>query len=267
MKYKYIALDFDGTILNSKHKLSEELKEMLINFQEQGIKVFLCSGRNIGGMKKIMQEINTLHYDTYVVSCNGGEVFKIKNGEMINVKSNLFDHEDVKVIKALVKDEAKTMLAFEGENTFIERFNLKTYYHQLKVGRRPGIGINRAVNKMLLIDNVEHINSKYDKVKSLLKVSYPDVKVFRSLPTLIEIAPPGSTKGEALDQIFKENGYDKSELIAFGDGENDIEMLEYAGHGVCMANGFDTTKAVSNDIALTNDENGVYKYLLGLINE
>ncbi len=261
MQYKYIALDFDGTILNKQHKLSCELKELLIELQNKGVKVILCSGRNIEGMRFVMEEINIIDYDTYIVSCNGGEVYEVKNREIKNIKSLKFEYDVVKQMKSLIQDETKIMVAFEGEKAFLNKFSFLAYYSQLKYGRRPSIGIKGDVNKILLISTVEKINQKYPKVKSLMKLFDPEINVFRSVPTLIELTPKGATKGEALEILFNDNNLNKDELIAFGDGENDIEMLSFAGLGVCMENGFDTTKQEANVICDSNENNGVYKYL------
>lgn len=266
MKYKYIALDFDGTILDKHHKLNSELRDLLINLQDNGIKVFLCSGRNIEGMKDVISQIKTLNYETFIISSNGGEIFKVMDKKMISIKSNRFETKEVLHIKSLIENEANTLVAFEGSNAFLHKFSIKSYFHQVKYGRWPSIGIHGPVNKMLLIDSVSNVNLKYEKVKQLMKITNPEINVFRSVPTLIEITPPGSTKGQALAQIFEDNQYNVEELIAFGDGENDIDMLSFAGLGVCMANGFDTTKAVSDDICRSNIENGVYHYLKGVIN-
>ncbi len=267
MKFQYIALDFDGTILNKEHKISDKLKELLINLQDQGIKVLLCSGRNIEGMREVIEQIKTIDYDTFVISSNGGEIFKVTNGEMINIKSNKFEVSEVRHIKNLIENEAQTLVAFEGSNAFLNKFSIKAYYNQVKFGRWPSIGIHGPVNKILLIDTVEKVNKNYNKVKALMSITNPKINVFRSVPTLIEITPPGATKGQALAKIFKENNFDQSKLIAFGDGENDIDMLTYANLGVCMKNGFDTTKQASDDICKSNDEDGVYHYLMGVLND
>ncbi len=94
-----------------------------------------------------------------------------------------------------------------------------------------------------------------------------DVNVFRSVPSLIEITPSGSTKGLGLKTVFELKGWDLKDLIVFGDGENDISMFEVAGHAVAMENAFDTVKAVADEVCLSNKEDGVAVYLEQIYSE
>ena len=97
-----------------------------------------------------------------------------------------------------------------------------------------------------------------DKVKSKLPESLTSVfNVVRSNPNFLEFIPNKSSKGTGLKSLCIRLGYPVESSIAFGDAENDLHMLETAGLGVAMENGFDVVKAAADVVTKTNDEDGV----------
>ncbi len=263
--YKYIALDLDGTIVQSNGVINKLLLDLLIELQERGIIVILCSGRNIISMKEYINQTKVREYNTYIISSNGGNTVYVKDNELICQGYITFNKKEVKAIKKIVKNKTRSLVAYSGTQMYFH----KIYYHQYKrackYGSRPKWGIFKPSGKIILTDKKEKIDEIFlDIKKEILKIN-PQINVFRSVNTLIEITPPLATKGEALDKLFKYQGYDERDLIAFGDGENDLEMLKYAGLGVAMNNAFESVKVVADDITLSNDENGVYVYLKNLI--
>ncbi len=259
--YKYIVLDMDGTMLNSKHMIDSKLKQLLIDLQNEGVKLILCSGRNINNMRAYAGELECYKHETYIVSDNGGAITRINHGKEELLKTSTIPKEKVKDIVKIVGNRTKDASSFYGKNRYSRNLNLTTFYVWYKYGHFPRFGINREANKILFTDKPEKINKVYNEVKADLLAYDPEINVFRSVPHLIEVTPPGSLKGNALKEIFDKNGFDKNEMIAFGDGENDISMLEYAPTSIAMGNAFDTVKAVASDVCDTNDNNGIYKYL------
>ena len=87
-------------------------------------------------------------------------------------------------------------------------------------------------------------------------------------PFYFEFTAKGIDKAEALDTVLIPMGYQKNEMIAFGDGHNDASMVKYAGIGVAMENAVDDLKAIANEITLSNEEDGIAytlsKYIKGL---
>ena len=83
------------------------------------------------------------------------------------------------------------------------------------------------------------------------------LNIFRSEPYFMELTPPGVDKAKSLERLLKLTGVEREELIACGDGFNDVSMIQYAGLGVAMANAQDAVKAVADEVTLSNDEDGV----------
>lgn len=259
--YKYIVLDMDGTLLNSKHQINPELRNLLIELQNEGVKLILCSGRNINSMRKYAEELRCYEHETYIVSDNGGSITRISNGQEELLKTSIMTKEQVSHIVDIVGNRTKDAASFMGKYRYSKKLTSVTLLVWYRYGHRPRFGINREANKILFTDKPEKINQVYDQVKAEINAYDPEINVFRSVPHLIEVTPPGSLKGSALQQICEDNHFDVKQMIAFGDGENDISMLEYVPSSVAMGNGFDTVKAVASDICDTNDNNGIYKYL------
>ncbi len=259
--YKYIVLDMDGTLLNSKHRISPELKKLLIDLQDEGIKLILCSGRNINSMRSYARELECYKHETFIVSDNGGAITKIENGQEHVLKTSSFSKEKVTNIVKIVGNRTHDAASFYNQHRYTKKLTKYTFLVWLRYKQRSRIGINRKANKVLFTDTPENINKVYDQVKQDIAAYDPEVNVFRSVPHLIEVTPAGSLKGNALKEIVEMYNFDLEYLIAFGDGENDISMLEYAPHSVAMGNAFDTVKAVASEECDTNDNNGIYHFL------
>lgn len=260
--YKYIAIDFDGTMLGSNHDVSLRTIKVLRRLQKRGIIVIPCSGRNISQMDFAVKKIGCENYNTFVVSDNGGAVTKIDKGKRTLIRNGQFSQEELANIIKLVRKDTNILVAFKDGKRYMEKFNAKEQLRVfLRFRERIQLGMPEVASKILLVDKVPHINHIYDDVKTKVLDCSPNVNVFRSVPTLIEITPEGSTKGQGLKMIFEKQGWNLDELICFGDGENDISMFEVAGKSVAMENGFDTVKSIADDVCLPNDHDGVAIYL------
>ncbi len=260
--YKYIALDFDGTLLGPNHDISHHSVKLLRKLQEAGIIIILCSGRNVSQMNFVADKIGSDHHDTFIISDNGGVVTEIDNGKRTVLRNAKFKPGELAQILSQVKGRTKTLVAFNDGKRYLDRYNfreMRRAYFRFK--EKSIIGLPNEASKILLIDRQKKIETIYQEVKDEVISAHPHINVFRSVPTLIEITPEGSTKGQGLEMVFNLKGWDLNELIAFGDGENDISMFEVAGKAIAMDNAFDTVKACSDEICLSNKEDGVAKYL------
>ncbi len=264
---KYIVLDLDGTMLMSNHKVSVELKQLLIQLQNEGIKLVLCTGRNINTMRHVANEVELYKHDTYIITDNGGTITQIKSGKEIKLKETFFTQQQVSDLVDIVGGKTRDIMSFDVHNRYVNRYSVHNLKMMLRHRQIAKLGVKRTANKVLFIDDVEVINKHYQTVVDAVEKYDPAINVFRSVPTLIEMTPHGSTKGGAIKTIIEKHNLDLNEVIAFGDGENDITMLKYVPNSVAMGNAFVSVKAVANDICDTNDENGIYKYLKEIFNK
>ena len=261
MKYKYIALDLDGTLLDNKHNIQKETKQLLIDLQAQGKVIILCSGRNISMMKKYAKELGINHENGFIVSDNGGTVTKLNEKNNETLREIKFSKQIVTKLNTMLSSKTKDYLVYNNSKIYYKRPCKRQLVMGLRHKSLPRYGINRAGSKILLIDSEENINKIYEQTKTEISKFNCDFNVFRSVPVLIEVTPPGSTKGSALAFLAKKYNFLMDDIIAFGDGENDIDMLEKVGHGVAMENAFDTTKKAADAMTSSNEDGGIYKYL------
>lgn len=260
--YKYIAIDFDGTLLGTDHHVSHRSVKVLKKLQDKGIIILLCSGRNISQMNFVAEMIDSDHHDTFIISDNGGVITEIDNGKRTTLRNAKFEAEQLAGIMELTKGKTKVQSSFNDGVRYLTKVNVKQMLRALIMFHEVSkIGVPEVASKILLVDKKEHIEKVYDQVKTEVLSKYSDVNVFRSVPTLIEITPPGSTKGLGLKTVFELKGWDLKDLLVFGDGENDISMFEVAAHAVAMDNAFDTVKAVADEVCLSNADDGVAVYL------
>lgn len=262
MKLKYIALDFDGTILNDKHQISKDLVLELKRLQDLGIKIILCSGRDIAAMQSVIKKLNVLSYDTYIVSSNGGEIYQASNNEMNLIKRETISQEKVLKLYRMLGDKTRHFYSYNGKNVEMSKFNLSRCLLAIYLQGTIRFRVNSEATKLIIMDSEEHINSIFSDVKTEILSEFPDFNVFRSVKKGIEITPKLSTKGQALKTIFSLNNWDNDALISFGDGENDIDMFEFSKIAVAMENAFDSTKTYATHFTKTNNENGVYDFII-----
>lgn len=262
---KLIALDFDGTLLNEDGVLSFENKEALIKQQEAGNTIVLCSGRSYDGMTDIAEQLNIDQYGGYIVSYNGGYAVRASDKEILFEQN--FKVDTVQEIYDIVAGYAESFVTYGhgliNTNNVTERIQKSANLMQAKITTE----VICHTPKIILEDDPEHIASIYEEVKMKIAQYDKSINVFRSVPQLIEITPANSTKGHGLERLIKTEGLREHRVIAFGDGENDLSMIEFAHVGVAMENGMENVKAAADIITKSNNDHGVKYGLENLVGE
>lgn len=257
--YKLIALDLDGTLKNSKNKITPKTKEALIKAQQQGVKIVLASGRPTPGLRHEAAELELDQYEGYLLSFNGAHVSDYKTKETIYEQTltikeakSAYDrakeyglacmtYEDDVVV---TEDNEDEYVIVEGNINDIEVKKIESFKDNLK----------NPIHKVLLTGKPEYVASIVEEFKK----PYGDsLSIYRSAPFFIEVMAQGIDKAASLDRLAKSLGIKQEEVMAFGDGYNDLSMIEYAGMGISMANGVDGVKERANFITLSNDEDGI----------
>lgn len=257
--YKLIALDLDGTLNNTKKVITDKTKDALIKAQQLGAKVVLASGRPTAGLYREAQVLNMKEYNGMFLSYNGAKVVDYTTSECIYDKA-LSSEDTHKMLKHLKKFNVNVMVA-RGDYLIVEDLNgYKSEYeariNNLKLKQVDDLDkfIDFEPNKILISAEPEYLSSVADEIKEPFKGS---LSIYFSTPFYLEVMANNIDKSLALDKIVKHLGIKSEEVIAFGDGHNDIPMIKYAGLGVAMANAVDDLKAAANEITLSNDEDGI----------
>lgn len=263
MNYKMIAIDMDGTLLNSEKKVSERTKEVIIAAQEAGKKIIITTGRIFTSARLYSQYIGL---KTPIIACNGA-IIKGVEGEKI-FKTHPVD-EEIIVNAIEICNEIGVPYHFYSEDKIYSTKNIGLYefYHQEERNidasyRIPFFDINNFSSISNIKEEILKFNvwdKDIDKILlTLNKIKHiENAFVTSSSPYNIEITNQAATKGNALKELGEFYGIKKEEIISIGDSYNDISMIEYAGLGIAMDNSQADIKEIADYITLSNDQDGV----------
>ncbi len=263
-----IALDLDRTLLTSDKTITASAEKILKNLHKRGIKVVLCTGRPINAIWGLIQQLGLTGNEDYTITFNGALV--VHN----NDRKPLFQEGMTKTQLQSVYDFAKqhhTPLDVLDFKQVYEITDLKpsTYKEQFNAGKMSGSiqFLDRSFNQ--LSDKQSYSKAIISDVAKLLDKDVSDIDdkvaqnyhIARSQPMVLEFLAPKMDKVVGLKALLKHFGWDFSNLMAFGDGQNDLGMVKAAGVGVAMDNAEPEVKKVSKATTLSNDNDGVAVYL------
>lgn len=259
MKYKLLVLDLDGTLTNKKKEITEHTRQTLIQAQEKGLKIVLASGRPTYGVAPLAEKLELQKYEGYILSYNGGEIIDWKTGELMY--KNLLDRDVLPYLYQCAKQNDFAIVTYDGEYVLTE------HPDDEYVQKEAILNVMKTKKVANFLDAVKHpiakclIVGEPTRLAVLEKEMYEHLKdrmgVFRSEPYFLELVPKGIDKAQSLSVLLKEIGMIKDEMIAIGDGFNDLSMIKYAGLGIAMENAQDIVKENADFITLSNEEDGV----------
>lgn len=259
MKYKLLVLDLDGTLTNTRKEVTEHTRTTLIKAQEQGLKIVLASGRPTYGIAPLANLLQLDKYEGYVLSYNGGEIIDWKTGELLY--KNLLDPEVLPYLYQCANDNHFAIVTYDGEYVLTEypddEYVLKeALLNVMKIKKVNNFlkAVQHPIAKCLIVGEPTRLAVLEKEMYNHL---HDRMGVFRSEPYFLELVPKGIDKAQSLAVLLKEIGMTKNEMIAVGDGFNDLSMIKYAGLGVAMSNAQEVVKENADFITLSNEEDGV----------
>ena len=262
---KLVAFDLDGTLFNDKKEVTPETFATLERAAKMGIEIVPATGRF---WNAIPESIKAMKFIRYMISLNGSEIFDVK--EMKSLASFTIPIERAETL-CRVCDELPVLYDFVSDG----QGYMKREHHaripevmilgewQVKVMRDLRIPVDdiygvlrqqKGVQKMQIYTTDKTLRENL--LKSLPYV-FPKLLFTSSVPNNIEINDPKANKGDGLKFLAEHLGLPAESTLAFGDGLNDMSMIEYAGIGAAMSNGVPELKAVADYIAPDNNNNGV----------
>jgi len=272
MSIRLIALDLDGTLLDSSKHVSPANREALSAAIRSGIHVVIASGRPGSALPG---EVCGMDGISYAITSNGSSIFHMP--DMKRIYSNDMPASTVKEMLPIIRQAAfpcETAIAgrcytmqsyFDDPTAFGMPEHMRSYVRSTRtpVSDMPGFIESHIADiegiffliadqglKAAMRDRVSRINGIY---------------ITSSAPYYLEMANSTVSKASALDSLTSSLGIKKSEVIAFGDSSNDLELLDYAGTGVAMGNSSEELKSAADAVTLTNDEDGVSYYLKSIL--
>lgn len=263
--YKLIALDIDGTLLNSKKEVTKEVFDAIQMAKKKGVKVVLSTGRPLTGVQSLLKELKLNDEENYVVTFNGGLVQEISSQDVI---SNIeMSYEDFDIIYNELSKKHNVKIHINTPDSVVVPYKDAPKYsiHEANLNNIPVICMDESeINedltfcKVMLIDEPEIIDNIITKIPKEFHDKYT---IVRSAPFFLEFLNKKVNKGSGLQALCNKLNIDPCEVIAVGDEENDRHMIEFAGLGVAMGNARDSIKEISNYITDNNDNHGVAKVI------
>lgn len=259
MKYKLIVLDLDGTLTNSQKVITPRNRETLIRVQEQGVRLVLASGRPTYGIVPLANELRMNEFGGFILSYNGGEIINWETGEMIY--ENVLPNDVVPILYESARNHHLSILTYDGaeivtENSKDPYVEKEAFLNKMAVRETNDFltDITLPVAKCLIVGDADKLIPLESELSLRLQGK---INVFRSEPYFLELVPQDIDKAQSLAVLLKELGISREEIIAIGDGYNDLSMIKFAGLGIAMGNAQEPVKKAADYITLSNEEDGV----------
>ncbi|WP_367565379.1 Cof-type HAD-IIB family hydrolase [Lacrimispora sp.] len=259
MSYRMIVLDLDGTLTNKNKEITPRTKEVLFELKAQGGIIVLASGRPTYGVMPLAKELELDQSGGYILSFNGGRIIDCKTRETIFARE-LPVSSNARIIR-MAEEHGVNILTYENEqiitpNGSDEYVRKESAVNKLEVKEISDMEsyVQFPVEKFLMLEDGDYLAMVEPKVKAALGRDY---SVYRSEPYFLEILPKGIDKAASLERLLSRLDMSREEMIACGDGYNDLSMIKYAGLGVAMENAVLPVKTASNYVTLSNNDDGI----------
>lgn len=254
MKYKLLAVDIDGTLLNSKGKLTEETKKIIIKAIQNKVVFVISTGRPIQGVESLIDEIG---FDLPFITYNGAMVVKGKSREILYEKN--LSRQDAQEVYNYGEKYNTTMIIWAKNKLYVNVVNEKSREYS-KLASTDLIKINRLeeieddITKILCYDDHSILENYQNELRIILN---KNINNHFSRPYFLEFVDSNATKAIAIEKLCDYFSINIKETIAIGDGYNDLSMIKVAGLGVAMENAPQEIKDTAKYVTTSCDEEGV----------
>lgn len=260
LPYRIIALDLDGTLTNHDKEITPLTLRTLLAAQEKGAIIVLASGRPTYGIAPLAQELQLDTHGGYILSYNGGKI--VDWSKQQECFSQHLPQPAIPVIYEYAKLSGHALLGYAGNEIITEAPDDPYVKEESRINKMDIRHVDNLLQhiepnptKLLMTgDPAQMIQAEEDLSQRL---SPYGMDVFRSAPFFLELVPKGIDKAQSLLRLLAKVNLTPADMIAFGDGYNDLSMLQLAGMGVAMANAAPEVRAQADYITLSNEEDGV----------
>jgi hypothetical protein len=261
MKCSLLALDLDGTVLDSGRQLLAGIARSIASAQERGVQVVLCSGRMVCSVEPFWRQLGL---DSPIIGYNGAYVRHPATGEVVFYEPVPLDLT-LEVVR-LAKTRGLHINTYIGDelwvaarNEYVRRYETN-YGVQAKVVGDLERAVSQPSTKLLLVVEPPDI----DRIAQELAERYQGrLFVTQSEDIHVELLNPRANKGAALEAVSKRLGLQARDVVAVGDGINDIEMIRWAGAGVAVAQAKPQLQAEA-DLVLAPDPDSLPTFIASL---
>lgn len=253
---KLIVIDLDGTLLNSEHVLSDRNQTVIRKAIDAGILVVLATGKTRASADSVIAALNLTSPGIY----SQGLVITEGDGSIRHQQT--MDPAVIRRIVTFAEDRGFTVLAYSGNRILVKE---ETDYGEFLekhheppatvVGPIYNILATTPINKLILAGDKRRVKSMRWQLSHQLEGEISITTA--NIPTMLEVLPPGASKGKALKILLKDMNINPDQTMVIGDGENDTGMLQLAGLAVAVGNADDRLKEAADFVVSSNDDDGV----------
>ncbi len=266
---RLLLTDLDGSLLHNDHlTVSERTRKVLQALKDHGVKLCACTGRPLCVLPPAIEEIG---FD-YAITCNGASCIDRQSGDQVfhawlTEEQARVGWEYVRQVDALVGWFTREGIVMDARNFAMWPERLKLHWHRSYF----------AAGKVRVVDDINEFFDegapRLEKLNMYTVTPDTDERIVQPMRALgdyalatslgknMEITSAQADKGQALKTLCSHLGITTAQTIAFGDGGNDVNMLETAGIGVAMGNASEAVKAFAGRVTLSNEEDGVADFL------
>lgn len=258
-RYKLVAVDIDGTLLDSKGNLSLNTIEVINEGIKKGMIFTISTGRPIQGVRPLIEKLE-IGMDMPLITYNGAMLIMANSGDVLFEQD--LNPEDASNIINLGKQFGTLTMVWSNNKLYASELGEKAFKYSSITGVNPILLedenkiVTSGITKILWYDHVEVIN-RYIRQIQLGRYLSANVNYHTSQPYFLEFVHIDASKAKAMGKLGEYYGIEQKEMIAIGDGLNDLSMIEYVGLGVAMSNANNTVIERADYITLSNDEDGV----------
>ncbi len=264
LPYRAIALDLDGTLTNHDKVVTPKTREAktreaLLQAEAEGVVIILASGRPTYGIEPVAECLELDKRGGYILSYNGGNIVNAKTGEKLFAQ--FLPDEVIPILYRYAKEKNHALLGYAGNEIITEMPDDQYVKEESRINK---MNIRKVENlfealephptKLLMTGDPADMLKAENELSEILG---DRMDIFRSAPFFLELVPKGIDKAKSLLRLLSKINLTPADMIAFGDGYNDLSMLKLAGMGVAMQNAAPEVRAEADYITLSNEEDGV----------
>ena len=267
MQYKVLALDLDGTLTNNAKVITPRTKAALQAAADRGVRIVLASGRPTVGIEPLAKELELDRRGGCILSYNGGKIIDCKTGETL--VQHEFPPELIDPVCTFARYWNVMPLTYDAKGIVTEDAANPYVGEEARINKIPARQVENLpaeiqwpINKLLLVGDPVDM----PHVEELMQQKFAGkLSIYRSAPFFIETMPLGVEKSASLALLLKNMGLGPENLMACGDGWNDLPMIRYAGMGVAMGNAREDVKRQVGRVCGVNENDGVARYMEALL--
>lgn len=251
--YKLIALDIDGTLLNSQGQITPRTLEMLRNAHQKGVHVVLSSGRPLHALLPFYEQLG--FHEPCI--CSGGAIVYDEGSKLL--AKFFMDTQMARQVLSFCFEQEVYAHSYRGDTFLYQNPSPYAEFYAQTSGLTGVLSPN-----LLSFDNLETqkiiVMEEPDRLAAFqqkLALAFPHLNIARSRAYLLEVTHPDAEKSRALDLICRYLKVDQAQTIAAGDNQNDAGMISWAGLGVAMGNALEEVKQIADAVTADNDHDGV----------